>query len=47
MKEKLAVKLNEAVLQQEYNLNTGFLSTVYLLEQLTENGYADTEFRLL
>ena len=39
--------LNELVTQNEYHLNTGFLSTPDLCRVLAEHGHADTAYRLL
>ncbi len=47
-KEKLvAAKLAEAVERAGYTINTGFLSTPFLLEQLTRYGYKEHAFKLL
>ncbi|MCD8368616.1 MAG: glycoside hydrolase family 78 protein [Clostridiales bacterium] len=46
-REKVAAKLAEAVEQNGYKLNTGFLSTPYLLEQLCRYGYTEHAFRIL
>lgn len=43
----VAKKLNEAVISNGYRLNTGFLSTPFLLKQLCNYGYVDTAFRVL
>lgn len=42
-----AADLNELVIQNDYHLNTGFLSTPYLCRVLTDYGYSDTAYRLL
>lgn len=42
-----AADLNELVIQNEYHLNTGFLSTPYLCQVLTDYGYIETAYRLL
>ena len=46
-KEKVAERLLEYIRDQDYHLNTGFLSTPYLLSVLTDTGHADYAFRLL
>lgn len=47
-KEKaVAAKLAEAVEANGYQLNTGFLSTPFLLQQLCKHGYPEHAFRLL
>lgn len=46
-KKLVAKQLNEMVIGNDYHLNTGFLSTPFILKQLAENGYVDTAFRLL
>ena len=40
-------KLVEMVVKNNYHLNTGFLSTVYLLPVLADNGYPNLAYRLL
>lgn len=47
MKQKFADKLNEAVVNFGYCMNTGFLATPFLLYSLADNGYVDTAFRVL
>lgn len=42
-----ATDLNELVIQNDYHLNTGFLSTPYLCRVLTDYGYTETAYRLL
>lgn len=42
-----AEKLDEMVRSAGDHLNTGFLSTPFILSQLAANGYEDTAFRLL
>ncbi|MCD8144045.1 MAG: family 78 glycoside hydrolase catalytic domain [Oscillospiraceae bacterium] len=44
---KVAAKLAEAVERNDYRLNTGFLSTPYLLSQLCRYGYTKHAFRVL
>lgn len=47
MRQKVADKLAEYVEANDYHLNTGFLATPYLLQQLCDNGYPEHAFRLL
>jgi len=44
---KVAAKLNEYVEKAGFHLNTGFLSTKYLLPMLTEYGYKESAYRVL
>lgn len=46
-KEKAAKSLNEMIKNNGYKLQTGFVGTPYLLYALSENGYADTAYKLL
>ncbi|WP_201000984.1 family 78 glycoside hydrolase catalytic domain [Paenibacillus glycanilyticus] len=46
-KQAVADKLAQLVVEQDYHLNTGFLSTPFILQALAEHGHADTAFRLL
>ncbi len=46
-KQAVADRLAQLVVEQDYHLNTGFLSTPFLLQVLADNGYADIAFRLL
>jgi len=46
-KKKVAAKLDEMIRENGYRLNTGFLSTPYLLQTLIDSGFKDTAFRLL
>lgn len=46
-KQVVAHKLAQYVIEQNYVLNTGFLSTPFILHALADNGYADVAFRLL
>lgn len=39
--------LNQRIVENGYHLNTGFLSTPYLCEVLTEYGYRETAYKLL
>ena len=46
-KIKVAKKLNESVVKNQYHLTTGFLGTPHLLYALSDNGYVHTAYRLL
>ena len=46
-KAVLAKRLNKLVIEKEYHLATGFLSTPYLLDVLWDNGYSETARRVL
>ncbi|KAI4453922.1 beta-mannosidase [Holotrichia oblita] len=46
-KELVAHRLAQYVVDNGYHLNTGFLSTPFLLAALSRNGYVDTAFKLL
>ena len=46
-KQTACDELNEMVLQSNYHLNTGFLSTYELLRVLTDYGHADTAWNLM
>lgn len=46
-KKQAAGKLNQMVVDNDYHLNTGFLSTPALCKVLTEHGYTETAYRLL
>lgn len=46
-KQAVADKLAQMVVEQDDHLNTGFLSTPFLLQALADHGYADIAFRLL
>lgn len=46
-KEENAKLLNELIIKNDYHLNTGFLSTPFLLPILCEYGYVDTAYKLL
>lgn len=46
-KQAIADRLAELVIEQDYHLNTGFLSTPFILHVLAEYGYPDVAFRLL
>jgi len=47
LKEQFAARLNELVVKSDYHLQTGFLSTPYLLETLWSTGYQETAYRVL
>lgn len=42
-----AKDLNRLVIENDYHLNTGFLSTPYLCQVLADYGYVETAYRLL
>lgn len=44
---KIAAKLNEYVIAADYHLNTGFLSTRFLLPMLAEYGYEESAYKIL
>lgn len=46
-KQAVADRLAQLVKEQDYHLNTGFLSTPFILHALADNGHTDTAFRLL
>ena len=46
-RKQAASDLNDHVVKNDYHLNTGFLSTPYLCEVLSDYGYVDTAYRLL
>jgi len=46
-KQAIADRLAELVKEKEYHLNTGFLSTPFILDVLAENGHQEAAFRLL
>ncbi|AIQ31509.1 hypothetical protein P40081_27655 [Paenibacillus sp. FSL P4-0081] len=46
-KEAVTNRLAELVIEQDYHLNTGFLSTPFFLHVLAEYGYLDVAYRLL
>ena len=46
-KRAAAATLNQMAAENEYHLNTGFLSTPALCKVLTEYGYTETAYRLL
>lgn len=43
----IAASLNEAVIKNHYHIGTGFLSTPHICNVLSDNGFADTAYRLL
>lgn len=45
--EQAAKNLNDLVIENDYHLNTGFLSTPYLCQVLADYGYVETAYRLL
>ncbi|KQX56564.1 family 78 glycoside hydrolase catalytic domain [Paenibacillus sp. Root444D2] len=46
-KQAVADRLAQLVVEQDYHLNTGFLSTPFILQVLADYGHADIAFRLL
>ena len=46
-KKNVAEALNAMVIQRNYKVGTGFLSTPFLLQVLAENGYVDTAYKML
>ncbi|MCA0755777.1 glycoside hydrolase family 78 protein [Paenibacillus sp. N4] len=46
-KQIVADRLAQMVAEQDYHLNTGFLSTPFILDVLAESGHDDIAFRLL
>lgn len=46
-KQPVARVLSDLARQKDYHLNTGFLSTPFILPVLAEHGYPDTAYRLL
>lgn len=46
-RKSAAAQLEQLVIENGYQLNTGFLSTPYLCRVLAENGAVDTAYRLL
>jgi len=46
-KEKVVRQLIKEIESNNYRINTGFLSTPFILPVLVENGYSDIAFRLL
>ncbi|MBB6637148.1 glycoside hydrolase family 78 protein [Cohnella thailandensis] len=46
-KQAVADRLAQMVIEQEYRLNTGFLSTPFILHALADSGYEEIAYRLL
>lgn len=46
-RQAVADRLAQLVEEQDYHLNTGFLSTPFILHVLADSGYEDVAFRLL
>lgn len=46
MEEKVAARLNEAVIESGYKCDFGLLGSKYTLRQLVDYGYVDTAYRL-
>lgn len=46
-RKKVLAKLIEEIEKNDYRLNTGFLSTPFLLPVLAENGYTEIAYRIL
>ncbi|MBE6835155.1 MAG: alfa-L-rhamnosidase [Ruminococcaceae bacterium] len=45
--KSVAKDLNESAVKRDYTVGTGFLSTPFVLEVLTEYGYLETAYRML
>ena len=45
--KSIAKDLNESAIKRNYTVGTGFLSTPFVLEVLTEYGYLETAYRML
>lgn len=45
--KSVAADLNESAIKRNYTVGTGFLSTPYVLEVLTNYGYLDTAYKML
>lgn len=45
--DRAAADLNELIKENNYHLNTGFLTTPYLCKVLADHGYVETAYRLL
>ncbi|SFE53793.1 alpha-L-rhamnosidase [Paenibacillus catalpae] len=45
--QAVADRLAQLIIEQDYHLNTGFLSTPFILHTLADNGHTDIAFRLL
>lgn len=46
-KEEIARDLNHAVIENQYHVGTGFLSTCHICNVLTEYGYTETAYKLI
>lgn len=46
-KPAIAKALNDLCVKNNYKIGTGFLTTYQILQVLTDNGYADTAYRML
>ncbi|MCR5546813.1 MAG: glycoside hydrolase family 78 protein [Lachnospiraceae bacterium] len=46
-KKVIAKQLNQMVIERNYHVGTGFLSTPFLLYVLAENGYVESAYRML
>lgn len=46
-RQAVSDRLAQMVIENEYHLNTGFLSTPFILQVLADHGYGDIAFRLL
>ena len=47
LRDKVAKKLNELVVQNHYHIGTGFLTTYQILQALSDNGYNKSAYRML
>ena len=47
LKKKVAARLAELIIKNDYKLDTGFVTVPYLLDVLTDNGYKDLAYRLI
>lgn len=46
-KENIAALLNQMVINRNYKVGTGFLSTPFLLQTLADNGYLESAYKML
>jgi len=46
-KKKIVAKLNQMVIDNEYKIGTGFLTTPFILGVLTDYGYAETAYKMV
>ena len=46
-KEKIVAKLNQMVIDNDYKIGTGFLTTPFILGVLTDYGYAETAYKMV